>query len=103
MELEVLLAQATPGPEDEFARQVGAATDAECGGAFEYFTNGPGVNHPKRPMIWRLLARIWQDKATIEAYADLERAARARHETAIRGCAICAALAALDSATGAKV
>lgn len=45
---------------DSMIASQGTASDAECGAALEYFTNGPGVNHPKRNLIWRIILRCWQ-------------------------------------------
>lgn len=39
------------------ARIFGTATDAELDGAIVYFLEGPGVDHPKRNAILRIIAR----------------------------------------------
>ncbi len=53
---------------EELKRVFGLATDAELGGAAIYFTEGPGVDHPKRNAILRIIARAGETVATEAAH-----------------------------------
>lgn len=43
------------------AKSFGVASDGELGGAAFYFLHGPGVDHPKRNSILRIIARAGKD------------------------------------------